>query len=104
MSPARPPRTAFIAIAILLLPALLLSPAQAAPAQPPLPGCTVFYAADGQTALGGNNEDFNNPHTLAWFIPASPGRFGRVYFGYDDYIPQGGLNDQGVFFDGLALS
>jgi hypothetical protein len=68
-----------------------------------LPGCTTLYAFDGQMALAGNNEDFNNPLTLIWFIPASPGRFGRVYFGYEDGIPQGGLNDQGVFFDGLAL-
>ncbi len=68
-----------------------------------LPGCTTLYAYDGETALAGNNEDLNNPLTLVWFIPASQGRFGRVYFGYDDYIPQGGLNDQGVFFDGLAL-
>jgi hypothetical protein len=106
MSPTRLPHATFIAITILLLPALQHSPARALAGQPPaqpLPGCTVFYAFDGQTALGGNNEDFNNPLTLAWFIPASPGHFGRVYFGYDDYIPQGGINDQGVFFDGLAL-
>jgi hypothetical protein len=83
----------------------LAAPVQAAPAPIMLPGqgCTVFYASDGQTALGGNNEDFNDPMTLVWFIPASPGQHGRVYFGYDDYIPQGGMNDQGVFFDGLAL-
>ncbi len=66
-------------------------------------GCTVFYAADGQTVLGGNNEDFVNPFTQVWFIPASQGHYGRVYFGYDDFIPQGGLNDQGVFFDELGL-
>jgi hypothetical protein len=69
----------------------------------PQPGCTTLYVSDGQTALAGNNEDFNNPLTYLWFIPASPGRYGRVLFGYDDYVPQGGLNDQGVFFDGLAL-
>jgi LPXTG-motif cell wall-anchored protein len=69
----------------------------------PQQGCTVFYASDGQTALAGNNEDMNDPLTLVWFIPAAPGRFGRVYFGFDDYIPEGGLNDQGVFFDGLSL-
>ena len=73
------------------------------PPAPPLPGCTTLFAYDGETALGGNNEDFNNPLTRIWFIPASPGRFGRVYFGYDDFLPQGGLNDQGLFFDGLAL-
>jgi hypothetical protein len=26
-----------------------------------------------------------------------------VYFGYDDLGPQGGLNDQGLFFDGLSV-
>lgn len=64
-------------------------------------GCTVFYAASGDLALAGNNEDSFNPLTRAWFIPASDGRYGRVYFGYDDLSPQGGLNDQGLFFDGL---
>jgi hypothetical protein len=81
------------------------APVQAKPALPPLPrpGCTTIYASDGQTVLAGNNEDFNDPLTRVWFIPASSGKYGRVYFGYDDYIPQGGLNDQGVFFDELAL-
>jgi hypothetical protein len=68
-----------------------------------LPGCTTVYGYDGGVALAGNNEDFNNPLTRVWFVPASPGRFGCVYFGYEDGLPQGGLNDQGVFFDALAL-
>jgi len=66
-------------------------------------GCTVIYAASGDLAFGGNNEDSHNPLTRAWFIPASDGRYGRVYFGYDDNGPQGGLNDQGLFFDGLYV-
>lgn len=72
-------------------------------AMSPQPGCTTLYAYDGRAAWAGNNEDFNNPLTYLWFIPAGPERYGRVLFGYDDYIPQGGLNDQGLFFDGLAL-
>jgi hypothetical protein len=90
-------------LSLLLL--VVFGSAPTAPVAPrlPRPGCTVLYAYDGQVALGGNNEDFNNPLTLVWFIPASPGKYGRVYFGYDDYIAQGGLNDQGVFFDDLAL-
>jgi hypothetical protein len=67
-------------------------------------GCTVFYAASSDLAFAGNNEDSFSPLTRAWFIPASDGRYGRVYFGYDDLSPQGGLNDQGLFFDGLSLS
>ena len=66
-------------------------------------GCTVFYAASGDLALAGNNEDSLNPLTRAWFIPASDGRYGLVYFGYDDLWPQGGMNDQGLFFDGLYV-
>jgi hypothetical protein len=66
-------------------------------------GCTVFYAASAGLALAGNNEDSFNPLTRAWFIPAAEGRHGRVYFGYDDLLPQGGLNDQGLFFDGLSV-
>lgn len=98
--------TLYILNSILLLLAFPLTQAivKAAPSPAqPLQGCTVFYGFDGQTVLAGNNEDFNNPFTYMWFIPASPGRFGRVYFGYDDLLPQGGLNDQGVFFDALAL-
>jgi hypothetical protein len=99
-----------IRLPIFLL--LFASLAQAYPAytRPPLQvigpgqGCTVFYTASGDLALAGNNEDSFNPLTRAWFIPASDGRYGRVYFGYDDLSPQGGLNDQGLFFDGLWLT
>jgi hypothetical protein len=66
-------------------------------------GCTVIYASDGGMALGGNNEDYVNPLTKVWFIPAEPGRHGGVYFGFDNYVAQGGMNDQGLFFDALGL-
>ena len=66
-------------------------------------GCTVVYAASGNLAIAGNNEDSYNPLTRVWFIPASDGRYGRVYFGYDDLSQQGGLNDHGLFFDGLYV-
>lgn len=65
--------------------------------------CTVFYASDGDVVLGGNNEDFINPLTFVWFVPAQNGRYGQVYFGFDDGIPQGAVNDQGLFYDGLSL-
>ncbi|RPI34125.1 MAG: hypothetical protein EHM70_03860 [Chloroflexota bacterium] len=76
---------------------------QTQPVLLPDQGCTVFYAASEDVALAGNNEDYLNPLTRAWFIPAGEGRYGRVYFGFDELFPQGGLNDQGLFFDGLAL-
>ena len=67
-------------------------------------GCTVLYATDGNLALGGNNEDYLIPLTKVWFAPATSDSFGAVYFGFANYFPQGGMNDQGLFFDGLALS
>jgi hypothetical protein len=64
--------------------------------------CTAFMVADGDKVLVGNNEDFNRPHTRMWFIPAEKGQYGRVYFGYENWSPQGGMNDQGLFFDFFA--
>ncbi|MHA2428724.1 MAG: hypothetical protein ACXADB_11945, partial [Candidatus Hermodarchaeia archaeon] len=66
-------------------------------------GCTVIYAADGEVAFGGNNEDYSNPFTQAWFLPPEGGKFGRVYFGYEGFLWGGGMNDQGLFFDALAV-
>jgi hypothetical protein len=65
--------------------------------------CTVFLAARGQVVLAGNNEDYTDKHTKVWFHPAADDTFGRVYFGFGNGFPQGGMNDQGLFFDGLAL-
>lgn len=69
----------------------------------PNQGCSVVYATDGELMLGGNNEDYVNPLTKVWFIPGEGHTFGRVYFGFGDYYPQGGMNERGLFFDGLAL-
>ncbi len=66
-------------------------------------GCTVIYGADEDNALGGNNEDFPNPETRIWFIPAGDGKFGRALVGYEGFIWQGGMNDQGLFFDAMAI-
>ena len=68
----------------------------------PAYACTAFMMSDGQSVLVGNNEDYNTPYTRVWFVPAEKGQYGRVYFGYDNWSPQGGMNDQGLFFDGFA--
>ena len=52
--------------------------------------------------LAGNNEDWFDPKTKMWFVPAENGNFGRVYFGFDNFYPQGGMNEKGLFFDGFA--
>jgi hypothetical protein len=66
-------------------------------------GCTVVYAADGTSALGGNNEDFRNPLTKIWFIPGEDEAYGSAFVGYDDLVVQGAMNEAGLFYDGLAV-
>ena len=65
--------------------------------------CTAFMMTDCEVVLVGNNEDSKIPYTRVWFIPAENDRFGRVYFGYDNWNPQGGMNDQGLFFDYFSV-
>jgi len=67
------------------------------------PACTGIYASDGKMTLAGNNEDFWLCNTKMWFVPGDgEERFGRVYFGFEDMYPQGGMNEKGLFFDGFA--
>ena len=65
--------------------------------------CTGLLLARAGRVLAGNNEDFWNPDTRMWFVPAEePDRHGRVYFGFGNHFPQGGMNEAGLFFDGFA--
>ncbi len=66
-------------------------------------GCTVIYGVDDENVLGGNNEDFLDSETRIWFIPPEDGKFGRALVGYDNFIWQGGMNDQGLFFDAMSI-
>ena len=70
----------------------------------PTEGCTIVMVAKGKIVLAGNNEDWKNPKTKIWFIPASNGEYGRVCVGFDDMFAQGGMNDQGLFIDANALA
>jgi hypothetical protein len=65
--------------------------------------CTIVYAANDDMALAGNNEDGTSLFAKVHLIPASEGKFGRVYFGFDVVrFPQGGMNEKGLFFDGAT--
>ena len=68
-----------------------------------LDACTAFCATGGGQVLVGNNEDWTNPRTKLWFVPAKPGSYGRMYVGFDDMYPQGGMNQRGLWFDGFAV-
>jgi len=65
--------------------------------------CTIFTVCHGDVVLFGNNKDYTNPKTYYWVIPAEEGKYGGVYFGFDDFIPQGGVNEKGLSYDINAL-
>ena len=69
----------------------------------PTSACTGFCALtkDGHVLVG-NNEDWFNPRTKLHFIPAKPGAYGRMYTGFDDGWPQGGMNERGLWYDAFA--
>ena len=71
-------------------------------ATPVLP-CTAFTTTCGSLTLVGNNEDYNDPSVRIWFVPGSGQGYGRMYLGYENGSPQGGMNEAGLFFDGFAV-
>ncbi len=64
--------------------------------------CTGFCISKGDLVLVGNNEDWKDPDTKVWYVPAEKGKYGRVYFGFGNFFPQGGMNEKGLAFDGFA--
>ena len=66
--------------------------------------CTIFCVSDQNRniVLTGNNEDGFNSKTLLWFQPAESKKYGVIFWSYNDGFPQGGMNNQGLFFDGTA--
>jgi tetratricopeptide (TPR) repeat protein len=68
--------------------------------------CTIVMASKDGVVLAGNNEDWKDPFTSIWFIPASEDEYGRICFGFGNSMqnPQGGMNEHGVFIDANALS
>jgi len=64
--------------------------------------CTIFVLTDTNRALFCNNEDWSNPKTRIWFVPAGNGHHGCVYVGFDDGWAQGGFNTEGLACDWVA--
>lgn len=69
----------------------------------PALACTVFASTDGESVMAGNNEDWLERDTFMWFLPAQDGKFGRVFYGFENAHPQGGMNEKGLFFDWFAM-
>jgi len=64
--------------------------------------CTVFNATKNGKTLVGNNEDNIHIYSKIRIIPASEGKYGVIYFCHNSMFPEGGMNDQGLFFDVAA--
>lgn len=79
-----------------LLVAALTCAAQAASA------CTIFVLSDAKRTLFFNNEDYSNPATRIWFLPATKKYYGCAYLGFNDDWAQGGVNQHGLAFDWVA--
>ncbi len=65
----------------------------------PAQACTIFVLTDANRTIFCNNEDWLNPKTRIWFVPASGGCFGCAYVGFDDGWARGGLNTEGLACD-----
>jgi hypothetical protein len=66
--------------------------------------CTIFVLTDAKQVLFCNNEDWSNPKSRIWFVPAGVGHLGCAYVGFDNGWAQGGLNTEGLAFDWVAGS
>ncbi len=70
----------------------------------PAAACTVFVLTDASRTLFFNNEDWSDPESRIWFLPAGEGHMGCAYVGFANGWAQGGVNTEGVAFDWVAGS
>lgn len=61
--------------------------------------CTIFTISDEDMVFFGNNEDYSNPNTYYWVDTPEDEKYSGVYFGFDNFWPQGGINEKGLAFD-----
>lgn len=66
-------------------------------------GCSMFKLTINGKTMVGNNEDYWNPNTRIWFEQGKLNEYGVVYVGYDNFWPQGGMNQAGLVFDGFSM-
>ncbi|MGJ1319782.1 tetratricopeptide repeat protein [Sphingobacterium spiritivorum] len=70
----------------------------------PVLSCTIFIAHDEKQVLVGNNEDYSPlKKTYIWVRPSVQQKKGYIFWGFEEKFPEGGINDQGLFYDAAAL-
>ena len=65
--------------------------------------CSMFKITLNGKTMVGNNEDYWNPNTRIWFEKGKSGKYGVAYVGFDNFWPQGGMNEAGLVFDGFSM-
>ena len=68
--------------------------------------CTVIIGWDGDRVLVGNNEDWLKYDAKYWYEePGKDDRYGALLFGFrgNGTFGQGGMNTEGLFFDGTYI-
>ncbi len=68
--------------------------------------CTLFWANRNNQILCAKNMDWSNPDSRMLFIPASDGKYGRVYFGIASsygFTNTSGMNEMGLWYGGASL-
>lgn len=65
--------------------------------------CSMYKITMHGKTFVGNNEDFWNSNTRIWFEKGKISEYGSMYVGYDNMYPQGGMNEEGLVFDGFAI-
>ena len=68
--------------------------------------CTVVIAWEGDKVLVGNNEDWYDMNAKYWYEPSDKNnKYGAIFFGFkkEGKYAQGGMNSEGLFFDGLYI-
>jgi hypothetical protein len=68
----------------------------------PVHACTAFTLTDDVHALLCHNEDWVNPNTRIWFVPAVASHYGCEFVGFDDNWGQGGMNTAGLAYDWVS--
>ena len=65
--------------------------------------CLILFLTDGKNRMVANHEDWMADDAEVAFIPGTAKKFGMVWFGFaSEGTPQGGMNTEGLFFDGTA--
>ncbi len=69
----------------------------------PIFGCSLFKITHAGKTMVGNNEDAWRYNSRLVFTPAQNGKYGMVSTIHRDNLPQGGMNEYGLMYDGLTV-